>query len=307
MFFPPHQHSLNHMTCGQSFQPSPSSHPVRSLWAPATSNTPATTNLSRKRSRVDEDELSDAPNFTSIDVSTPFPPKSKPEPVYGEGMTLLNPSNGLAISAESQTGTWYEEQLEIERLAAAQAADSAARYPADDSTLPRCKFQRRSPSSDAGVREHPNPSNHIKDPANSSDDPALDNISHSIGEWACVSEDQLVRSASRGWAKFVERYHPSLNNVEVLLRFKARDQCLIRANEGFFLFKEDLTEGQLVAQTWERAVANLKAEPPIFEGQEILRAEKSPAPSEGSGIGEQSSDSSLPDTNSSVGSGMDID
>lgn len=255
---------------------------------------------------MDDDEPSVATNSMSIGVFNPSP-KSKPELVYGEGMTLVDSSNGLAISAESQTGTWYEEQLEVERLAAVQAGNQAARSLVSDRSLPRSKFQRRSPSSDSAVREQTVPFDHVNDPADSYVDPALDNFSHSFGEWACVSDDHLVRSASRGWARFVERYHPSLNNVEVLLRFKLRNQCLIRANEGFFLFKEDLTEGQLVAQTWEAAVANLKAEPPVFEGTEVLMAEKSPAPSEGSGVGERSSDSSLPDTNSSVGSGMDID
>ena len=307
IFAPPHQHSFNHMSCSQSFKPSPSSQPVRSLRSPATSNTSAITNLSRKRSRADDDEPFDAPSSAFFEVSTPPLPKLKPEPVYGEGMTLIDPSNGLTISAESQTGTWYEEQLEVERLAAAQAADLTARHQTDDPTLPRCKFQRRSPSSDAGACEQSILSSHTQGLASLHDEPALDSISHSFGEWACVSEDQLMRSASRGWAKFVERYHRSLNNVEVLLRFKARDQCLIRANEGFFLFKDDLTEGQLVAQTWERAVANLKAEPPIFEGTELLRAERSPAPSEHSGYRAQRSESSLPDTDSSAGSGMDID
>ncbi|KAL9122189.1 MAG: hypothetical protein Q9187_001254 [Circinaria calcarea] len=294
------------MSCHQPFHPSPTTQPIRSQWSPLTGNAPATTTLSRKRSRVDDDELSVAPNSTFIGGLNPSL-ESKPELVYGEGMTLVDSSNGLAISAESQTGTWYEEQLDVERLAASQAVGPAARFLAGDRSLPRCKLQRRSPSSDTVVREQTMPFNHVKDPEDSYVEPALDSISQSFGEWACVSDDHLVRLASRGWAKFVERYHPSLNNVEVLLRFKLRNQCLIRANEGFFLFKEDLREGQLVAQTWEAAVANLKTEPPVFEGTEVLMAEKSPASSEGSSIGERSSDSSLPDTNSYVGSGMDID
>lgn len=65
---------------------------------------------SRKRSRDDAgfEEAMSAP----VEPPAPAPAPEPEEPIYGEGMVLLNPRTGLGVSAESQTGTWYEENAE---------------------------------------------------------------------------------------------------------------------------------------------------------------------------------------------------
>ena len=300
LVYPPHQHSFSNMNY-PSVLSIPSLQSTRSQWVPVAPNTTLSTNPSRKRSREDDDD--EAYNAAKV-----LPPK--PQPIYGEGMTLIDPINGLAVSAESQTGTWYEDHLEIERLAAASAAESLARSKNRASLAPRKRLQYRSPSSNLSVSAGAISPRHNAEPTTFHTSEFLNTIANSLGtEWACLSDDDLLRSASRGWAKFIQRHYPSLNNVEILLRFKDKNMCLVRTNEGIFLFQEDLSEGRLVAKTWEACIVNLRATPMVFEGANNLKAEKDPADPTLDHIevtARSSSDGSSQDVDTSSSS-MDID
>ena len=254
-------------------------------------------NPGKKRGRSDDDE-------ETMDMAMPIQtPRAVPEVeeppqlIYGEGMTLINPTSGLAASAESQTGTWYEEQLELERLEAAKAAESLARIQAESTIPPSNKIQRVEAPSEASIATSARSAAECNSELYIN--PALDTVKHLLGtEWACISEDQLLRSASRGWAKFIDRHYPSLNNVEVLLRLRGKNAYLVRTNEGLFLFNDDLTQGRLVARTWEICVANLAIDPIVFEGEESLTAVKEPAQAvdmmdDVSGVEESLQDTSL--------------
>ena len=101
-------------------QPSPTSYANHSTsWTPVDAMTPVSTNPSRKRSR-DETTLDSDYELSSQQINSPAPIPEE-EPVYGEGMVLLNPQTGMSISAESQTGTWYEEKVEEEAKAVQEA------------------------------------------------------------------------------------------------------------------------------------------------------------------------------------------
>ena len=200
---------------------------------------------------------------------------SKPQPIYREGMAVIDPTNSSALSTESQTGTWFEDRLEVERLVAASANGSLSKAKKDAPLIPRKRLQRRSCLFDSSATAQPVKSSQSTEPTTFHTNEALDTIINSLGtEWACLSDDDLLRSASRGWAKYIQRHYSSLDDVEILLRFKDKNMCLVRTNEGIFLFKEDLSEGRLVAKTWEACVVNLRATPMVFEGTNSLKAEK---------------------------------
>ena len=78
---------------------------------------PVPSKPSRKRSRDDAD-FEEAMNAAPVAAAPAPAPKPVEEPIYGEGMVLLNPRTGIAVSAESQTGTWYEEKVEESAAAA---------------------------------------------------------------------------------------------------------------------------------------------------------------------------------------------
>lgn len=109
-------------------------------------------------------------------------------------------------------------------------------------------------------------------------DPAIDQFTRLLGVgWAQIGEDKDVRAAARGWAKYIENHYP-LSAVNIVLRSKGLEACLAEAEGGYFLFKEDLSEGQLVGCNWETCLANLQRTPVVFEGSEALTAVRTPAP-----------------------------
>ena len=197
------------------------------------------------------------------------------EPIYGEGMVLINPASGLGISAESQTGTWYEEQQEAERVAAIEAAAALAQQPQAPS-LPSRKSQRLDTSSTNEFASSA-PLTPASSPSKSGpEEPTIDYFTHLLGVgWSRVGIDNDVRAAARGWAKYIENHYP-VTGAEILLQSRGLDACLVGAQQGYFLFKEDLSEGRLVGSNWETCLTNLQSTPMAFEGAEILQAAQTP-------------------------------
>ena len=217
----------------------------------------------------------------ALPVTTPALPDKVTE--YGEGMTLIDKSTGRAIGADSQTGTWYEEHLELERLEAQKAAESLTRSAGEAAVRP-AKCQRLVSPTCPSL-------------SNSDDSAATDGYSASLNDdhadavaqllgvgWSSISKDSHTQQAAQGWAKYIQNHYPSLYSVTVLCRSKSHNAYLASAAEsahgveGFFLFSEDLNQGQMVAHTWEACVQNLRVTPIVFEGEQILQAERSPSP-----------------------------
>ncbi|EEU42545.1 uncharacterized protein NECHADRAFT_93421 [Fusarium vanettenii 77-13-4] len=168
-------------------------------------------------------------------------PVEEPEEewVYGPGMTLIKPSSRYVTDAGTQSGTWVEEK---------KAAQDAA-----------------SPSK-----------TDLKTPSN--EGPTIDNFTLHLGiGWRRISEDEHIQAAARGWARFIENHFP-ISNARILLESNGLQSYLVEANEGFFLFAENLRQGQLVSQTAEGALQNLQCSPPRFDGMETLSAAESPRP-----------------------------
>jgi hypothetical protein len=250
-------------------------------WTSADSMTPITTNPSRKRSR-DETDLTlnhDGSYFPSQQVSTPAPIPE--EPIYGEGMVLLNPSTGISISAESQTGTWFEEKGETETKVSTPFEGR-----------PKMPSSRKSVRLDSAAPPPPRlddiaaavaPESPPK--SCSSSHPTIDDFTYALGiGWTKVaSEDPDISAAARGWARYLENHYPRrINGAEILLKSKGLNAYLVGSQEGFFLFSEDLLEGRLVGRNWESCLNNLRTHPIAFEGVEVLKAERTPGPDSGS-------------------------
>ncbi|EAS32422.3 uncharacterized protein CIMG_03446 [Coccidioides immitis RS] len=280
------------------------------------SSTPLSANPSRKRSH-DEFNASndDDASKPSTAQQPPFRSQTPEEPIYGEGMVLLNPRTGLALSAESQTGTWFEEKAEAEASAAPPVAVASG---SGQPGLPSRKSQRLD-SSASGWDDIAAASIHRKLQSSSHNDtyrnissagstststsgpqtPLVDDATRLLGiSWQRVStEDKDMAAAVRGWERYINNHFaPFLQNAQILLKHRGLNAYLVTANPVnnygmaicdmpmngfsssanqpcFYLFTEDLTEGQLVGKNWESCLHNLQSTPIAFEaGSEVMRA-----------------------------------
>ncbi|KAI0872785.1 hypothetical protein GGS24DRAFT_491222 [Hypoxylon argillaceum] len=238
----------------------------------------------RKRSR---DEAGVNLDVEEAKLQTIEPIKEpEDEWVYGEGMTLIKSTSSYVASAASQSGTWVEEKAAVDeklkndkaRAINQQARPSlrshkSQRLDMNAVTLPGAKTQARRVSP---VRDS-NPT--VATPGRSADvsgQPIVDNFTLHLGiGWNRVSEDEHIQAAARGWARYIENHFP-ITNARIHLESKGLQSYLVEASEGFFLFAEDLRQGQLVSRNANQTLLNLKSTPPVFEGLEVMTAAESP-------------------------------
>lgn len=191
---------------------------------------------------------------------------------------LVNPSTGRAIAAESQTGTWYEEQLEEERRATAKA-EAQLKEDMEARNRP-AKCQRLDVPPDPPVHSKVELLTYSRNPPELYASPAINAVSVMLGVgWSAISSEEHTQSAARGWAKYIENHYPSLNDVEILLKSEGRQAYLVRARdriEGLYLFSEDLNDGRLVAHDWESCIRKLRVSEVDFDGREAMRAVRTP-------------------------------
>jgi hypothetical protein len=282
-----------------NYADSPTSIPNHSTsYTPIDSMTPISTNPSRKRSR-DESAFDSADAegsyFPSLQAQANPPAPIPEEPIYGEGMTLLNPSTGVVLSAESQTGTWYEEKADTAALASEVEAINAAnafrpKIPASRKSI---RLSQNSIPSLSTFAVNQSTSSNTSAPASppktasSTSHPEIDEATLALGiGWTLLAnEDENIQTAARGWARYLENHYARyIHNAEILLKSSGLNAYLVRSNEGFYLFSENLLEGRLVSREWERCISNLRSQPMMFEGEEILRAERTPGPDAGKGF-----------------------
>lgn len=276
--------------------PSPGSYANHSTtWMPSDGMVPVCTNPSRKRSRDETAfEAAEAENShlsfpSAADVNPPEPIPE--EPIYGEGMVLINPSSGRAVTAESQTGTWYEEKVEQEALARAQElAQAREQAQAQLEARPKLgagrKSMRLSQSSMRTMLDGPhgtgsNLNSAPASPPKSTPSTEIDEatIALGIGWTKMSSEDPDMQAAARGWAKYIDVHYASeIHGAEILLKNRGLDAYLVGCQEGFYLFTEDLLRGQLVSRTWDVCLNNLRTSPMQFEGSQVVQAQRTPGP-----------------------------
>ncbi|TVY18437.1 hypothetical protein LARI1_G004685 [Lachnellula arida] len=223
----------------------------------------------RKRSR---DEA--APNLGDDDLLDPAP-QSKPQEneeewEYGEGMVLIKPNVGYIMEADSQTGTWAEEKLEekpkpavspeapILRATKSQRLNSTVPSIAEE-VLQNGELIASSPERSNGLVE-----------------PTIDDFTRHLGiGWSLISASEHIQAAARGWTKYIENHYP-VTNAKIRLQSKGLASYLVEANEGYFLFGEDLKQGRLVSASLEKVWENLRGPLPIFDGEVTMDAGETP-------------------------------
>ncbi|KAI2468429.1 hypothetical protein F4781DRAFT_269830 [Annulohypoxylon bovei var. microspora] len=271
-----------------SHQPSPFSRSmgfgVHSSWSQSPINRSST--AGRKRSR---DEAGVNLDVEEAKLETIEPVKEpEDEWVYGPGMVLIKSPSSYVADAGSQSGTWVEEKVasnETRKNEEARAINQQGRP-----SLRSNKSQRLDLNSIAIPKgeQQINRSSPVRDvdptvsasglSADASTQPIIDNFTLHLGiGWSRISTDEHIQAAARGWAKYIENHFP-VTNVQIQLESKGLQSYLVEAAEGFFLFAENLRQGQLVSKNLNQAFANLKTSPPTFEGPEVMSAAESPRP-----------------------------
>jgi hypothetical protein len=240
----------------------------------------------RKRSR---DEA--AVNLDAPEKLIPQPIKETEEEwVFGEGMTLVKPGSGYVAEAGSQSGTWVEEQAAIEAAQKAEADQLVQEQLSQTRPSLRSNKSQRLQASDSFAPDQldpltrSSPTRDITNPlvasAPSPAQPVIDDFTVHLGiGWSRISDDENMQAAARGWAKFIEN-HFAISDAKIRLQSLGLQSYLVEANEGYFLFAENLRHGQLVSKDPERALQNLKTSPPIFDGPEPMQATETPKPLE---------------------------
>lgn len=242
----------------------------------------------RKRSR---DEAGINLDVEEAKLETIEPVKEpEDEWVYGEGMVLIKSPSSYVSSAGSQSGTWVEEKAaaeEKQKNEEARAFNQQARPSLRSHKSQRLDMNAMAPP---GVEARARQISPVRDtdpkastPGLSVDaigQPIIDNFTLHLGiGWRRISEDEHIQAAARGWARFIENHFP-ITNVRIQLESKGLQSYLVEANEGFFLFAENLRQGQLVSRDVQQTLANLKSTPPVFEGLAVMTAAESPRPSD---------------------------
>ncbi|KAJ5960391.1 uncharacterized protein N7479_007541 [Penicillium vulpinum] len=254
------------------------------------SSAPAVLKPSRKRSR-DESTFEEA-IAPSVALGHQAVPAPKFQPIYGEGMVLLNPQTGLAISAESQTGTWYEQESEVQQAAAAPVSSRSNALLSDAADVSRKsqRLDKSAPGLDdialSSIRQRLNnsSSNDQHRTVNAGPappaEPLVDDATRLLGiGWQRVNTNDDMAPAVRGWTKYIDnQYSAHLHNSQMLMKSRALNAYLVAAtptsgtSPAFYLFSEDLTQGQLVASSWEACLQNLRSSPIMFESASPLGA-----------------------------------
>lgn len=249
-------------------------------------STVASSTAGRKRSR---DEAGVNLDVDEVKLQTIEPVKeAEDEWVYGEGMTLIKSPTSYIADAGNQSGTWLEEKVAADAIRKNEEARAFNQQ--ERPSLRSSKSQRLDmnviilPGNTSQIiRSSPNrdvnpaiPNSGLS--TDTSSQPIIDNFTLHLGiGWSRISENEHIQAAARGWARYIENHFP-VTNVQIQLESKGLQSYLVEAAEGFFLFAENLRQGQLVSQDLNRAFANLKMSPPVFEGPEVMSAAESPKP-----------------------------
>lgn len=221
----------------------------------------------RKRSIHDVDP-DDLPQDGSVAVQAPVKPRG--EPIYGPGMTLIYPDDpGFSIAAESQTGTWAEEKHEKE-----EKEKPAARLIA----VAR-KSQRVASSVKETATRTPTPESIIDERGNT-----IESLITALGiGWKNIMTNQVLSDATRAYTRVIENHFPLAEPV-IMLEKESLSAYLVRAKQDgavkFWLFHDSLSWCQLIGDTLQQAVDNLKAGPvPRVEGPQIFSTPRTPSQS----------------------------
>lgn len=233
-------------------------------------------NPSRKRARDESPEVTlEAGAGHQLNGFRP-----SPELPHGESSTLFRPRKGEFSPGQTKKEIRLGDRLTYDSAYGIEFSGPLANNQQDAAPRLRRKFQRRNMISGFDAKGICLKVSNA--PMLGSSEPAVDQFTHLLGVgWARISDDKDVQAAARGWSRYIENHYP-LSMVSVVLRSKGLEANLVETKDGYFLFKDDLSEGQLVGSDWETCLANLQRKPIAFQGSEILKAAKTTTPHSGS-------------------------
>ncbi|KAJ5492946.1 hypothetical protein N7539_001692 [Penicillium diatomitis] len=240
---------------------------------------PVQPKVSRKRSRdesvVDELLLADG---------------SSPQEASGEAQPSLNmagsiPSglqNGLGPSIANPAGAVESQQGAAAVLDSQGISRKAQRLDASTSGFGQTSATGSHESASGSIVADL----HRTSPPSPPAEPLVDEATRLLGiSWQRVDTDPDMAPAVRGWTKYIDnQYSAHLHDSQMLMKSRALSAYLVAATPNsssctsFYLFNEDLTQGQLVASSWEACLHNLRYTPPVFEGNAVIVAAGRPEP-----------------------------
>ncbi|KAH7336412.1 hypothetical protein BKA65DRAFT_527217 [Rhexocercosporidium sp. MPI-PUGE-AT-0058] len=238
--------------------------PATSSWSTLTPTTQST-----PRSAAEED-------YFQVPAPVLPEPENEDEWEYGEGMVLIKKGTGYVTDSTSQTGTWQEEKAAEEQAKLAALIAAAAERP----VLRAHKSQRLNLSATPAIpEEQPAINTEAGSPGSPErhTEPTVDRFTLHLGiGWSSMDNaGPDIQAAARGWAKFIENHFP-VTNAKIQLQSKGLSSYLVEANEGYFLFGEDLKQGRLVSTSLEKTFANLREPTPLFDGDVVMEAGQTP-------------------------------
>lgn len=230
---------------------------------PATS---VTLNPSRKRARDESPEVTTEADLSIQSIGT----KLNLELSNGEKSTTFRLKNSESFPGQTTREARLGDRFKIESTYGIEVSSPLASVQQDAAARRRRKFQRRHMTSACDTKGIS--SNISNWPTPGLSEPTVDQFTHLLGVgWARISEDKDVQAAARGWSRYIENHYP-LSGVRIVLRSKGLEANLAETEHGYFLFKDDLSEGKLVGSDWETCLANLQRKPMTFQGLETLKA-----------------------------------
>ena len=231
---------------------------------PATS---VTLNPSRKRARDESPEVTTEADLGIQSNGT----KLNLELSNGEKSTAFRLKNSKSLPSQTTREARLGDRFKFESSTYGIEVSSPLASLQQDAVVRRRRtFQRRNMTSTYNTKGIS--SNISNWPTLGFCEPTVDQFTHLLGVgWARISEDKDVQAAARGWSRYIENHYP-LSGVRIVLRSKGLEANLAETEHGYFLFKDDLSEGKLVGSDWETCLANLQRKPMAFQGLETLKA-----------------------------------
>lgn len=223
-------------------------------------------NPSRKRARDESPEVISEADLSLQSTGT----KLNLGLSNGEKSTTFRLKNGDSSPGHPTREARVGDRFKFESAYGIEVSGSLASVQQDAAVRRRRKFQRRNMSS--GYDTKGICSKISNWPISGFSEPTVDHFTYLLGVgWARISDDKDVQAAARGWSKYIENHYP-LSGVRIVLRSKGLEANLAETENGYFLFKDDLSEGQLVGSDWGTCLANLQRKPIAFQGLETLKA-----------------------------------
>lgn len=233
-------------------------------------------NPSRKRARDESPEVTlEAGVGHQLNAFRP-----SPELPHGENSTLFRLRKGEFSPGQAKKENRPGDRFTFDSAYGIELSVPLANNQQDAAPKLRRKFQRRNMNSGFDAKGiYLKVSNA---PMSGNSEPAVDQFTRLLGVgWARISDDKDMQAAARGWSRYIENHYP-LSAVSIVLRSKGLEANLAETKDGYFLFKDDLSEGQLVGSDWETCLANLQRKPIAFQGSETLKAARITTPLSGS-------------------------